>query len=100
MIVKKHVTGGRLLLAVCDSSIAGQKFSEGEKELDLSSNFFNGTEHETEDVKSLMKSSYIVNLVGEESLQTAKELIAIKNENVILVEGVPHAQLLFVPSEG
>ncbi|MFW5990631.1 MAG: DUF424 domain-containing protein [Candidatus Nanoarchaeia archaeon] len=100
MIVKKHVTGGRLILAVCDSSVAGKKYNEGDAQLDLSSDFYNGEEMPPEEVTRLMKSSFIINLVGEKSLQTAKELVHISKRSVIFIEGIPHAQVLFVPKEG
>lgn len=99
MIVKKHVAGGRLILAVCDSDISGKKFTEGKLEIDLSSNFYSGTETAADEVKKLMKSSYIINLVGKDSLKTARELVAIDENNVIFIQGVPHAQVLFVPLE-
>ena len=100
MIVKKHVSSaGKLVLAICDASLIGRAFEDKEKKLDLSSNFYKGDEMEKEEVKKLMKKSYILNIVGEESLETARELLKISSSNVLYVEGIPHAQVLFIPKD-
>jgi len=96
MIVKKHVHNGRLLLAVCDNALIGKKISDGSKILDLSSDFYCGEEKTKDDVLKLMKQSYMIILIGSESLKTAKEIFAVPDNNVIFVKGIPHAQILFV----
>ncbi len=96
MIVKKHVSGGKLVLAICDSNLKGKVIEEGEKSLDLSSDFYDGKETSEDDLKKLIKSSYILNLVGEESIALARQLINIDSSNVLYIEKVPHAQVLFV----
>jgi len=43
MIVKSHSTGdGRKVIAICDDSLLGKKFEEGDKQLDLTSEFYQG----------------------------------------------------------
>ncbi len=99
MIVKKHVSGGRLVLAICDSLLLGKIFEEGEKKLDLSSHFYSGDEIEREDLKKLIKCSYILNIVGEESLEVARQVIEIGDDSVIYIKDIPHAQVLFSSEE-
>jgi len=93
MIAKQHVTPDkRLILAVCDSELKGKSFSEGEKQLDLSSDFYDGDEMDKEGVLRLMKIAYIVNLVGEEVISVGLEAGVIDKENIMKVDGVPHAE--------
>lgn len=100
MIVKKHVSsGGKLVLAICDASLLGSVFEEKEKKLDLSSPFYNGEKMEKEEIKKLMKKSYILNVVGEKSLETVREVVQIASGNVLYVDKVPHAQVLFIPKD-
>ncbi|MGM5482499.1 MAG: DUF424 family protein [Nanobdellota archaeon] len=99
MIVKKHNNSGKLVLAVSDSSLFGMKISEGEKQLDLSCEFYNGEETSKEEIISLMKESHIINLVGSESLAIAREIVNVNDEDIIFVDKVPHAQVLFMAKE-
>jgi len=93
MIVKKHKTrDGQLLLAVCDSELKGKKLSEKEIQLDLSSDFYNGEEMGEEEILKLFSVVYIVNLVGEKSVELAQKAKIIDKENVIMICGIPHAQ--------
>ena len=100
MIVKKHVTeDGRLILAICDNSLKGKRFEEGEKQLDLTGNFYDGIEMGEEEVLELMKKAYMVNLVGEESVATGIKAGIISEENIIKIQRIPHAQGMVVSEE-
>ena len=46
MIVKIHKRDDRTILAVCDSDLIGRTFTEGERQLDLSSDFYKGEERD------------------------------------------------------
>ena len=96
MIVRKHVSqDGRLILAVCDKSIIGKKFSEKNLQLDLSSDFYNGKEMDESDAAELMKKAFVINLVGEKSIALAQKLNFMDKENAVRIKGIPHAQVLF-----
>ena len=78
MICKKHVTeDGRLLLAVCDSSLKGKKFSSGDLQLDLTGSFYDGVEMKEEEVLELMKKAYT------EKSTVCIMLLSIKKSNLI-----------------
>ena len=93
MIVKKHVSDGKLILAVCDSELKGKVFEEGDLRLDLSCDFYDGEEMSKEEVKILFKEAFIVNLVGQESVELGLDQGIIKINNVINVQKIPHAQM-------
>ena len=96
MIVKKHVNEGRLILAVCDSELIGKKFTEGNRQLDLASNFYKGEETKGKDVQELMKQAYMINLVGKKSVDLALKNKYIEKENIIIIAKIPHAQASFL----
>ena len=100
MIVKKHKTrDGRLLLAVCDSELKGKKFSQGQLQLDLTSDFYNGEEISDEEILKLFKTAYIVNIVGEKSVKLGLKAGIISKENIIKIAGIPYAQGVIVTEE-
>ena len=93
MIVKVHKTqDGRKLIAVCDSDLIGKKFEGGKMQLDLSSSFYKGEEVSEEDIMRLVKDSYIINVVGEKSIDLAIKLGIVNEGNVIKIKNIPHAQ--------
>lgn len=96
MIVKKHLSQGRLILAVCDKELLGQCLSNEECNLDLGSSFYNGEEMTKEEAQGLMKQSYIINIAGEESLEAVVELGYTTKESAKLINGIPHAQVLVI----
>ncbi|MBR9692067.1 DUF424 family protein [Candidatus Woesearchaeota archaeon] len=95
MIGRIHKTHeGRVVLAVCDSDIAGKCFEEGDLQLDLNSNFYKGEEMSEERILELFKVVHIVNLAGKKAVELGKKAGIV--EKVIEIEGVPHAQAVVV----
>ena len=97
MIVKKHkIKDGRLMLAVCDSSLKGKLFEEKGVCLDLSSNFYNGKEINGVEILKLFRVASIVNLVGKKSVRLGIEAGIIDKNKVIKVENIVHAQGIII----
>lgn len=95
MIVKAHKTpDGRKILAVCDDDLLGKRFEEGNKQLDLTSGFYRGKEKSEEEIGGMIIGSYIINLVGEESIKLALKLNIVNEKNIIRIKGIPHAQAI------
>lgn len=93
MIVKIHKTpDGKKVVAVCDKGLIGKKFKEKNIQLDLSSDFYNGKEMNEEEILELFKAAYIINLVGEKSIELGIKAGIIDKDNVIYVQKIPHAQ--------
>ena len=100
MIVKKHVDRyGRVVLAVCDSSIKGKCFREKGLQLDLSSEFYNGEEKDEKHIAQMFKEAYIINLVGEEAIKLGIKEGIISENNIIRICKVPHAQVIVAGQE-
>lgn len=97
MIVKIHRDHhGQMVLAICDSNIIGKKFTEGKLQLDLTGGFYKGKETAEHELLELVKRAYILNMVGKESIEFASRHNLINKQNIITVEGIPHAQCVIV----
>jgi len=97
MIIKKHKTkDNRLILAICDKELLGKKFEEGEKQLDLSSDFYKGNETKEEEIKKLFLVAYIINIVGKKSIELALQENIISKEDVIFIKNIPHIQAIVI----
>lgn len=94
--VKKYNSGREKLLAACDTALLGRKLSEGKLRLEVSHDFYDGFEATEEDFEAHMRSCTIANLVGEHVVDLAIKLGYVSEENVIRIEGVPHAQWALV----
>ena len=92
MIVKKHISQGKLILAICDKELLGKVFEEGKFILDLSSEFYNGEETNEEQLEGLLKKVYIINAVGKKSVGFLKKNNIIENTNEI--SNIPYAQVV------
>lgn len=96
-IVKIHkLSDGRVMLAICDLDLLGKKFEEGKLQLDLSSDFYRGEEMDDEKILSYIDRTYIINLVGEESVDFGIRNKLIEKKSIIVIKGVPHAQAILM----
>ncbi|MBT7102320.1 DUF424 domain-containing protein [archaeon] len=97
ILVKVHESY-RWVVAVCDEDIFGRKLVEGKRVLDVSGEFFNGEKmSEDEAVAEIIRCNRedaTFNFVGEESVDLAKRLGIVKDEGIVLIEGVPFALVL------
>ena len=100
MIVKLHKTNdNQMLLAICDSDLIGKKFEEGKKQLDLTSDFYKGEEKTEQETADLMRNSYIMNIVGEKSVQLAIKEDLISEEDTNKIDNIPYAQSVIVANK-
>lgn len=87
---------GQKILALCDQKLLGQKIEDSSQQLDLTTDFYKGEEKSETEIKDLIKKVYIINLVGQESLDLIKKLNLIEEEHVIRIKNVPHAQIVLI----
>ncbi len=94
MIIKIHKTeGNKMLLTVCDSELIDKKFEEGEKQLDLTSDFYKGDERSDQEVCDLMRNAYIINLVGEKAVALALKEELIDEAHIKKIDNISYAQI-------
>jgi uncharacterized protein len=93
LVVKIHKSyDGKKVLAICDEKLLGKKIEEGNKQLDLTSSFYQGSSMSNEKLEKELFGGYHLNLVGSETIAFFKKKGLIKNENIIVIGGVPHAE--------
>lgn len=93
-IVSERNSGSGLLVVVTDSDVFGKIFEEGKILLDLTKKFYQGEEKSKEEVKKLISKARHVHLTGKNSVSLGKELKIVGEDKVLVVQGVPHAEIL------
>ncbi len=96
MIVKIHKREDRTIVAVCDSDLVGRKFTDGDRQLDLTGEFYKGDERDDKEVGDLVRNADIVNLVGQKAVALGLQEEVITQDHVITIAGIPHAQAVVV----
>ncbi len=81
-------------MAVCDNDIIGKRFKEGELVLKLDEGFYKGEDVWDEEVKAALSDATIANIAGEKSIACAVECGCIDPDNIIFIQGIPHAQMV------
>lgn len=92
MYVKIHKSCNSFVVAICDKELIGKSFSEGKLYLNITERFYKGEEKSREEIKEILKSAPIINFAGKESIKLGMSLGLIKKENIVKIQGVPHAQ--------
>ncbi len=90
--IKKYNQGKERLLAVCDEDVLGRKLTEGKLHLNVTPEFYDGFPADEAALEMHLRTCTIANLVGEQCVELAIQLGYVARENVIRIEGVPHAQ--------
>jgi hypothetical protein len=97
MLAKKHKSReGRIILAVCDGGLIRKKFVEGDLQIDLTGNFYNGEEKTEDEVKKMLADVNIINAVGEKCVAFLEKLKLVDKKKIIKIAGVPHAEVIIV----
>ena len=86
--------GKCVLLAACDVELLGKTLKEGKIVFHVNEKFYKGTKVTVEEAVELMKQCTIVNMVGEKIVKKAIEAGLVHPEAVLLIEGIPHAQIV------
>ena len=94
----KIIKSYRDVVAICDSSILGKKFEQGDLQLDIKESFYKGEEVSEEKAIEIMKSmseeDSTFNIAGEESVNAAIKAGIISKESVKKVQDIPFALVL------
>lgn len=81
------------LVALSDANLIGKHFEEGNLALDVSERFYKGDILEPSAVVKILHDPLNLNLVGKEVIALALKENIIKQEDIITISGVPHAQV-------
>jgi hypothetical protein len=92
--VKLHRTGSDLLVAACDRELIGRTLREGELRLEVRKSFYSAEDGDEEMLLNRLSLATMANLVGERTVGIAIEHDYVCEESVMVIEGVPHAQMV------
>ncbi len=98
MISYKEYKEGRfdVLVAACDLDLLGKTFYDAEKglKLEVSKDFYSGSEITAEEFGKKLRKVSIANLVGAETIGKAIEIGLVAESSVLKIGGVPHVQIV------
>ncbi|MBI2661758.1 DUF424 domain-containing protein [Candidatus Woesearchaeota archaeon] len=97
MIVNIHKTDdGRRILAVCDIGLIGRRIEQGKLQLDLTSDFYRGTERDADWIRKAVDKVFVAVFIGGESVEMALKMNLILEKDVLVVDNVPYTQCIFL----
>ena len=91
--MRVHRQGREVLVAVSDAELVGRIFREGNMRLAVSEAFYGSEGADAPEVLRQLAACTIANLVGVETVTLAIRAGYVHPDNVLDIEGVPHAQL-------
>ena len=87
-------TGKHVLLATCDAELLGKTLKEGKITFHVHEKFYKGTRVTLDEAVELIKQSTVVNMIGQKIVKKAIEHGFVHPEAVLVIEGIPHAQII------
>jgi hypothetical protein len=86
--------GEHILVVACDIAVLGKKLKHGELTFEIKKQVYGNKKVKLEEAIELIKSSTCANLVGSNIVNGALKEKLVHPDAVILISGVPHAQLV------
>ncbi|HOK57718.1 MAG TPA: DUF424 family protein [Methanothrix sp.] len=94
MCLRTYTIGREVLVAVCDSELLGQRFTENELQLEVSASFFGQELASAAMLERALEEATMANFVGERAVAWAIAFEYVDRENVLHIDGVPCAQMV------
>lgn len=88
-----HRQGREVLVAVSDAALVGREFREGKMRLHVSESFYGSDGVDAAEVVRHLAACTIANLVGVDTVTLAIRHGFVNPDNVLDIDGVPHAQM-------
>jgi len=96
MYIKIYETEVSVLVAVCDRDLIGKTYRDSGLKLEVDEEFYKGEPVDADRVQTALLEATTANIVGERSVAAAISCGAIGPESVIVISGIPHAQMFCV----
>ena len=91
--MRVHRQGREVLVAVSDAALVGREFREGNLRLHVAEAFYGSDGADAPEVLQQLAACTIANLVGVDAVMLAIRHGFVNPDNVLDIQGVPHAQL-------
>ena len=95
-VYKVHTHGSDRLLAIADSALIGNTFSQGDLEITISNNFYGSEKCSAEKALQLSRSATIINAMGNDIVALLAENNIVDKKNVLIIDKIMHAQVVTV----
>jgi len=82
-----------VVVAICDEELIEKEIDE-ELKIKISKNFYGEKLIDEEIALKMMKKATIGNIIGKSIVELAEKNGFITKENIILINGIPHAQFV------
>jgi len=96
MYLKIYKNEGRRLVAACDKEVLGKTLKHGNAVVEISSAFYGEELASEEELQQVLGEAMTANLFGENTIKCAIKCGLIDPDSVIMIDGVPHAQVFRV----
>jgi hypothetical protein len=83
-----------LVVAICDEGLIDQEIDCKKFKVKISKDFYGGKKVDEDVALRLMEKATIGNLIGKNIVDLAEKKGFITRENVISINGIPHAQFV------
>jgi len=78
-----------LMINICDIELVGKEINKGDFVIDISKNYFLEEEIDEQEAITMLKTSSVLNLVGNRIVKLALELRLAKENSVKVIENIP-----------
>ena len=78
-----------LMINICDIELVGKEINKGDIVIDISKNYFLEEEIDVQEAITMLKTSSVLNLVGNRIVKLALELRLAKENSVKVRENIP-----------
>lgn len=96
MYLKIYKNEGSRLVAACDKEVLGKTLKHGNAAVEISRAFYEGELVSEEELQKALEEAMSANLFGEKTIKCAIKCGLIDPDSVIMIDGVPHAQIFRV----
>jgi hypothetical protein len=96
MYIKIYKNGEHVLVAACDKEVLGKTLKHGNTVVEISRAFYEGEYVSEEELQKALEEATTANLFGEKTVKLAIKCGLIDQGSVIIIDGVPHAQIFRV----
>jgi len=93
MYLKIYKNREHVLVAACDKEVLGKTLKNGNTVVEISRTFYEGEYVSEEELRKALQNATTANIFGEKTIKCAIECGLIDQDSVILIDGVPHAQI-------
>ena len=94
ILAKVHKANDRVVLALCDSELFGKRYTEEDKQLDLTSEFFKGEPVERDFLEQLVHGASCILAIGKEAIAALVGMGVLQEKETRTIAGIPYAHLV------